>query len=69
MSVARQCAAAGKGQGGRSFAADGVLRCTIISRAQNTDMANRPPSVLVVDDNPVRAAIIEAGLREAGHDR
>lgn len=27
------------------------------------------PSVLVIDDNPVRAAIIEAGLREAGHER
>lgn len=27
------------------------------------------PSVLVIDDNSVRAAIIEAGLREAGHDR
>lgn len=26
-------------------------------------------SVLVIDDDPVRAAIIEAGLREAGHDR
>jgi response regulator NasT len=26
------------------------------------------PSVLVVDENAVRAAIIEAGLREAGHD-
>lgn len=32
-------------------------------------MSPRPPSVLVIDDNPVRAAIIEAGLREAGHDR
>lgn len=32
-------------------------------------MPTRPPSVLVVDDNAVRAAIIEAGLREAGHDR
>lgn len=27
------------------------------------------PSVLVIDDNSVRATIIEAGLREAGHDR
>ncbi|MEC9342560.1 MAG: ANTAR domain-containing response regulator [Pseudomonadota bacterium] len=26
-------------------------------------------SVLVVDENPVRAAIIQAGLREAGHER
>jgi len=32
-------------------------------------MSGRLPSVLVLDDNSVRAAIIEAGLREAGHDR
>ncbi|WP_336056729.1 ANTAR domain-containing response regulator [Nitratireductor sp. CH_MIT9313-5] len=32
-------------------------------------MSGHPPSVLVIDDNSVRAAIIEAGLREAGHDR
>ncbi|WP_136656744.1 ANTAR domain-containing response regulator [Nitratireductor sp. XY-223] len=32
-------------------------------------MPQRLPSVLVVDENTVRAAIIEAGLREAGHDR
>ncbi|MFZ2101730.1 MAG: ANTAR domain-containing response regulator [Oricola sp.] len=32
-------------------------------------MPGQLPSVLVVDDNAVRAAIIEAGLREAGHER
>lgn len=26
-------------------------------------------SILVIDDNAIRASIIEAGLREAGHDR
>jgi two-component system, response regulator / RNA-binding antiterminator len=31
-------------------------------------MNRRLPSVLVVDENAVRAAIIEAGLREAGHE-
>lgn len=31
-------------------------------------MPPRLPSVLVVDENAVRAAIIEAGLREAGHE-
>lgn len=31
-------------------------------------MSARLPSVLVVDENAVRAAIIEAGLREAGHE-
>ncbi len=32
-------------------------------------MTIRMPTVLVIDDNSVRATIIEAGLREAGHDR
>lgn len=32
-------------------------------------MSARLPSVLVVDENAVRAAIIEAGLREAGHEQ
>lgn len=27
------------------------------------------PSVLIIDENRIRAAIIEGGLREAGHDR
>ena len=31
-------------------------------------MSARLPSVLVVDENAVRAAIIEAGLHEAGHE-
>lgn len=46
-----------------------ILRCTKKLHAQNKGMSARPPSVLVIDDNSVRAAIIEAGLREAGHDR
>ncbi|MGB8817961.1 MAG: ANTAR domain-containing protein [Rhizobiaceae bacterium] len=32
-------------------------------------MEHKPLSVLVVDENAARAAIIEAGAREAGHDR
>ncbi|MCT8997153.1 ANTAR domain-containing response regulator [Chelativorans intermedius] len=32
-------------------------------------MLPRSLSVLVIDENTVRAAIIEAGLREAGHER
>lgn len=32
-------------------------------------MANGLPSVLIIDDNAARASIIEAGLRNAGHDR
>jgi two-component system, response regulator / RNA-binding antiterminator len=32
-------------------------------------MSVRSPSVLVIDENTVRAAVIEAGLREAGYAR
>ena len=32
-------------------------------------MSDRSLSILVIDENRARAAIIEAGLREAGHDR
>lgn len=32
-------------------------------------MGKFPLSVLVIDEDPVRASIIEAGLRQAGHDR
>jgi two-component system, response regulator / RNA-binding antiterminator len=41
--------------------------CTIGSHAQNARMGSL--SVLVIDENRIRAAIIEAGLREAGHER
>ncbi|MBE0693485.1 MAG: ANTAR domain-containing response regulator [Aquamicrobium sp.] len=32
-------------------------------------MQSSPLNILVIDENRIRAAIIEAGLREAGHDR
>lgn len=32
-------------------------------------MADAPLHILLIDENHIRAAIIEAGLREAGHDR
>src|SRR5688500_17511546 len=32
-------------------------------------MASAPLSVLVIDDNRIRAAVIAAGLRGAGHER
>ena len=32
-------------------------------------MSPKPLSILVIDENRIRAAIIEEGLREAGHDR
>jgi two-component system, response regulator / RNA-binding antiterminator len=31
-------------------------------------MRSHPLTVLVIDENPIRASIIEAGLREAGHE-
>ena len=32
-------------------------------------MADERLKILVIDDNPVRAAVIELGLKEAGHER
>ncbi|HUG61420.1 MAG TPA: ANTAR domain-containing response regulator [Methylomirabilota bacterium] len=32
-------------------------------------MLSHLPSVLVIDENQIRASVIEAGLRDAGHDR
>jgi two-component system, response regulator / RNA-binding antiterminator len=43
--------------------------CTIRRHAQNEFMAFKSLSILVIDENRIRAAVIEAGLREAGHDR
>lgn len=31
-------------------------------------MSSRPVNILVIDENRIRASIIEAGLREAGHE-
>lgn len=42
--------------------------CTNFLRAQNSAMAVKSLSILVIDDNPVRASIIESGLREEGYD-
>jgi two-component system, response regulator / RNA-binding antiterminator len=44
-----------------------LLHCTICKHAQKDDMETKPLSVLIVDENVARAAIIEAGVREAGH--
>jgi AmiR/NasT family two-component response regulator len=32
-------------------------------------MASRSLAILVIDENRIRASIIEAGLRETGHDK
>jgi response regulator NasT len=42
--------------------------CTIHRHAQNEFMGLKSLSILVIDENRIRAAVIEAGLREAGHD-
>lgn len=43
--------------------------CTISRHAHNGVMESGTLSILVIDENRIRAAVIEAGLREAGHDR
>ncbi len=51
------------GQSGVSI----FLHCTIFSHAQNIGMSDAVPSVLVIDTNAARAAIIEDGLRREGY--
>lgn len=41
-----------------------MLRCVI-----NADMTLRDLTILVIDENAIRASIIEEGLREAGYQR
>ncbi len=36
--------------------------------AQYAPMSGKPLAILVIDENRIRASIIEAGLRESGHD-
>ena len=43
--------------------------CTIRRGAHNELMDSKFLSILVIDENRIRAAVIEAGLREAGHDQ
>jgi response regulator NasT len=45
------------------------VHCTIRGGRQNDRMSPPPLSILVIDENRIRAAVIEAGLREAGHER
>lgn len=45
------------------------LHCTIAAVWQNAAMTESQPSILVIDTNPVRAAIIEDGLRADGYAR
>jgi response regulator NasT len=46
-----------------------IPHCTILSLGHNAGMVRSPLAVLVIDENRIRASIIEAGLREAGHER
>lgn len=56
-----------------TFAQEGLLacrrflHCTIEVNRQNAGMKSASLRVLVIDENRIRAAVIEAGLREAGH--
>jgi response regulator NasT len=43
------------------------LHCTIEAGRQNAGMKPAPLDVLVIDENRIRAAVIEEGLREAGY--
>jgi response regulator NasT len=43
--------------------------CTIAGERQDNGMSFAALSVLVIDENRIRASIIEAGLRDAGHHR
>src|SRR6478752_4868374 len=43
--------------------------CTISRPCPQCGMVRSSLAVLVIDENRIRASIIEAGLREAGHDR
>jgi two-component system, response regulator / RNA-binding antiterminator len=56
----RTCAGTGE-------AAHSLLRCEKNRDARNSDMMSKSLAILVIDENRIRAAIIEAGLREAGH--
>jgi response regulator NasT len=42
--------------------------CTIPNGLHNRRMPARSLTILVIDENRIRASVIEAGLREAGHD-
>jgi response regulator NasT len=42
--------------------------CTMAQAAHYRAMAPKPLTVLVIDENRIRASIIEAGLRQAGHE-
>ncbi len=45
-----------------------MMHCTIISHEHNGAMTPSL-SILVIDDNKIRASIIEQGLLDAGHDK
>jgi two-component system, response regulator / RNA-binding antiterminator len=42
--------------------------CTMTRAAHYSVMAPKPLTVLVIDENRIRTSIIEAGLRQAGHE-
>jgi response regulator NasT len=42
--------------------------CTALVERQKVPMKSQSLAILVIDENRIRASIIEAGLRESGHD-
>jgi len=46
-----------------------MAHCVMPREKQNASMESTSLAILVIDENRLRASIIEAGLRETGHDR
>jgi response regulator NasT len=46
-----------------------LLHCNIFCAWHNEPVSDADLAILIIDENRSRAAIIEAGLREAGHER
>jgi response regulator NasT len=43
--------------------------CTILAGRHNDDMPAPELTILVIDENRIRASVIEAGLKDAGHSQ
>ena len=59
---------AGPGVAPRRFIEKAVEHCAKVGAAQNGAMESTSLAILVIDENRIRASIIEEGLRETGHD-
>jgi response regulator NasT len=59
---------AGPGVAPRRSIEKAVEHCAKVGAAQNGAMESTSLAILVIDENRIRASIIEEGLRETGHD-